>query len=88
MGPRPYIDVTAYGAKGDGQKNDTRAIQRAIDAACSKMSPAGVNSGGGVYFPPGSYPISQQQTPTPANIPDLKDSENVLRSLFLWRKHW
>lgn len=71
FGPRPYIDVTAYGAKGDGQTNDTRAIQRAIDAACSKMSPAGVNSGGGVYFPPGSYPISQQQTPTPANIPDL-----------------
>ena len=70
-GPRPYIDVTAYGAKGDGSTNDTSAIQRAINAACSTRPPAGVNSGGGVYFPPGNYVISQQQAPTAANVPDL-----------------
>jgi hypothetical protein len=70
-GPRPYIDVTAYGAKGDGSTNDTYAIQKAINAACSTRPPAGVNSGGGVYFPPGNYLISQQQAPTPPNVPDL-----------------
>ena len=71
FGPRPYIDVTAYGAKGDGLTNDTRAIQKAILAACSRTSPAGVNSGGGLYFPPGTYLISQQQAPTRTNVPDL-----------------
>jgi hypothetical protein len=71
LGPRPYIDVTAYGARGDGLTNDTRAIQKAIYAACSKELPAGVKSGGGIYFPPGNYPISQQQLPTPTNVPDL-----------------
>jgi hypothetical protein len=71
LGPRPYIDVTAFGAKGDGLTNDTHAIQSAINAACSTKSPAGVNSGGGVYFPPGNYLISQQQAPTPANVSDL-----------------
>src|SRR5271155_3820080 len=54
LGPRPYIDVTAYGARGDGLTNDTHPIQRAIYAACSKELPAGVKSGGGIYFPPGN----------------------------------
>jgi hypothetical protein len=71
LGPRPYIDVTAYGARGDSLTNDTQAIQSAINAACSTKSPPGVNSGGGVYFPPGNYIISQQQAPTPPNVPDL-----------------
>lgn len=71
LGPRPYIDVTAFGARGDGLTNDTHSIQSAINAACSTKSPAGVNSGGGVYFPPGNYLISQQQAPTPANVSDL-----------------
>ena len=71
LGPRPYIDVTAYGAKGDGLTNDTHPIQKAIDAACSKELPAGVKSGGGIYFPPGNYLISQQQAPAPTNVPDL-----------------
>ena len=71
IGPRPYIDVTAYGAKGDGFNNDTHSIQKAIEAACSKASPVGVASGGGIYFPPGNYRISQQQAPTPTNVPDL-----------------
>ena len=71
LGPRPYIDVTAYGARGDGLTNDTHPIQKAIYAACSKELPAGVKSGGGIYFPPGNYLISQQQSPTPTNVPDL-----------------
>ena len=83
FGPRPYLDVTAYGAKGDGLTNDTRAIQKAILAACSRMSPAGVNSGGGVYFPPGNYRISQQQTPTPTNVPILAFRRSALGCISL-----
>ncbi|MEU4679060.1 glycoside hydrolase family 28 protein [Micromonospora sp. NPDC023737] len=53
-GPRPgdphgpYLQVTAYGAKGDGATIDSPAINRAIEAA----SAAG---GGTVYFPAGTY---------------------------------
>ena len=67
-GPRPRIDVTAYGAKGDNVTDDTVAIQAAINAACQAW-PAG---GGGIFFPPGSYRVSQPQTPSTApvfNIP-------------------
>jgi len=42
------FSVKKFGAVGDGQSNDTRAIQETID--CSH------NSGGGiVYFPPGTF---------------------------------
>ncbi len=43
----PHFNVRHFGAKGDGQSKETRAIQSAIDAA-------GAN-GGTVYFPPGRY---------------------------------
>jgi polygalacturonase len=43
----PQFNVRQFGAKGDGQTKDTKAIQSAIDAA-------GV-AGGTVYFPPGKY---------------------------------
>ena len=47
---RPWIDVRLFGAKGDGENDDTVAIQNAIIAAD--------NSGGGVvFFPPGEYLI-------------------------------
>jgi polygalacturonase len=43
----PQFNVRQFGAQGDGQTKDTKAIQSAIDAA-------GV-TGGTVYFPPGKY---------------------------------
>ncbi|GIQ62158.1 hypothetical protein PACILC2_07260 [Paenibacillus cisolokensis] len=44
-------NVMDYGAKGDGVKDDTAAIQKAIDIA--KNSAAGT-----IYFPPGDYVIN------------------------------
>jgi len=46
-----WYDVTYYGATGDGSTDDTSAVQSAIDAAEA-------NSGGIVYFPPGSYAVT------------------------------
>jgi hypothetical protein len=44
-------DVKAYGAKGDGKKDDTKAIQAAVNTSD--------RAGGGViYLPPGSYKIT------------------------------
>jgi polygalacturonase len=41
-------DVKKYGAKGDGKNLDTKAIEKAIDAAAQA-------GGGTVYFPAGDY---------------------------------
>jgi hypothetical protein len=41
-------DVRAFGARGDGRTDDTRAIQDAIDAT----------EGGAVFLPPGRYLVS------------------------------
>ncbi len=45
--PGPRRDVRAFGAKGDGVNDDTRAIQAAIDSL--------PRSGGTVVLPPGIY---------------------------------
>lgn len=55
------IDVTLFGAKGDGVTDDTVAIQSAITAVSA-------NGGGTIYFPPGTYIISS---------PLLINSDNV-----------
>ena len=44
----PVYDVKKYGAKGDGKNLDTKAIDKAIDAAAAA-------GGGTVYFPAGDY---------------------------------
>lgn len=47
---RPWADVRAYGAAGDGVTDDTAAIQSAINAIAAL-------GGGIVYFPPGHYMV-------------------------------
>jgi len=42
-----YYDVKSFGAVGDGETLETKAIQKAVDA-CAKQ-------GGAVLFPPGTY---------------------------------
>ncbi|MEU5563528.1 rhamnogalacturonidase [Micromonospora musae] len=44
----PFLEVTAYGAKGNGTTIDSPAINRAIKAAAAA-------GGGTVYFPAGTY---------------------------------
>ncbi len=48
--PAELIDVRSYGAVGDGQHNDTLAIQKAIDAAHA-------SGGGVVMIPTGRYAV-------------------------------
>ena len=64
--PPGAVDVTAFGAKGDGQADDTRAIQQAADAAAARavafQPPGGAYLGSSppVYFPAGRYRITDE----------------------------
>jgi hypothetical protein len=60
LGPRPYVDVTAYGADPTATSDSTAAFQSAITAACTPQSE--------VFVPPGKYKISQPQS---SNAPIL-----------------
>ncbi|MBX0313353.1 glycoside hydrolase family 55 protein [Planococcus glaciei] len=51
--PDKTFNVRAFGAKGDGQTDDWRALQQAITFAYNK------SGGGTLFFPPGTYRISQ-----------------------------
>jgi len=53
------VNVLDYGAVGDGVANDTAAIQAAITAAAQSV---GGSTGAVVYFPTGTYLISQTIT--------------------------
>jgi hypothetical protein len=59
-GPSPWIDVKAYGAKGDGTTDDTVALQSAINAV--------EGNGGTVFFPPGSYYIKSSLSSNASNL--------------------
>jgi hypothetical protein len=56
-GPTPWIDVMAYGAKGDGTTDDTTSITNAIGAC-----PTTPNNGCTILFPLGTYKISSGLT--------------------------
>jgi len=51
--PRPgdFFNVRQFGAKGDGKTDDTKAIQKTIDAAAE--------TGGAVFLPPSEYACSE-----------------------------
>lgn len=53
LGPRPHVDVTAFGAKGNNTANDTLAIQSSINAACATSGIGGAIPA--ISFPPGVY---------------------------------
>jgi Pectate lyase superfamily protein len=46
-----FFNVRQFGAKGDGRTDDTRAIQKTIDAAAE--------TGGAVFLPPSEYACSE-----------------------------
>lgn len=60
-----YISVDLYGAKGDGETDDTSAIQAALDAAMT---------GGVVFFPIGTYRITEHLIIYSGQIIDLNGS--------------
>jgi hypothetical protein len=78
--PRSRIDVTEYGAKGDGVTNDTSAITNAINEACAAKI-GGVNVYPEVDFPPGQYVVSQPQTPSTAPVFEIPCSHLTLTGL-------
>jgi len=70
--PNGQFNVLSYGAAGDGQTDDTDAIQSAIDAAAAA-------GGGRVYFPRGKYRLSKTfRDPKGAN------AQLVLPSVFTY----
>jgi hypothetical protein len=78
--PRLSINVTAYGAKGDGVTDDTIAIQSAVTAACGDGI-GGTNVHPEVDFPPGLYIVSQPQTPSTLPIFKIPCSHLTFRGL-------
>lgn len=66
--PDKTFNVRAFGAKGDGQADDWRALQQAITFAYNK------SGGGTLFFPPGTYRISQ-----PLEVPAVEaESQKIV----------
>jgi len=80
VGPRPYIDVTAYGCKGDAATNDTACIQAAMSAACA-FTVGGQRVHPIVVFPPGYYIVSQPQNPSRAPVFEIPCSNLTIRGM-------
>ncbi len=60
LGPRPWVDVTAYGADPTGAMDSTSAIIAAINAACSSKR--------SINFPSGVYVLTQPQLPSKSPV--------------------
>ncbi|WP_372775960.1 glycosyl hydrolase family 28-related protein [Mangrovibacterium sp.] len=52
----PFLNIKSFGAKGDGQTDDTAALQKAMEAA--------TESEGTIYFPHGNYCIHPVKVPS------------------------
>lgn len=70
VSPFPTLNVTMFGAVGDGVTDDTAAIR----AACVKANEIG---GGAVYLPRGTYGITGQ-IEVPSNVAVIGDGWNSL----------
>jgi hypothetical protein len=79
-GPHPYIDVTAYGCKGDAATNDAACIRAAIRAACEftvgeqLVHPI-------VVFPAGHYVVTQPQKPSRSPVFEIPCSNLTIRGM-------
>jgi hypothetical protein len=67
-----WLSVSAFGAKGDGNTDDTRAIQKAINSAK-----------GILYFPPGAYVISNGLVVNSDNVVLMGSGKNTASILVL-----
>ena len=65
---RAHTSVTEYGATGDGVTDDTAAVQAALAAT----------PGGSVYFPPGSYRLTESLTVSAGTSISGADASSVL----------
>jgi hypothetical protein len=78
IGPRPRVDVTAFGAKGDNTTDDTAAIQAAITAACA----AGATGGGSLYLPTAgigaAYKVTQAQGGASSTTPTFTSCSGLM----------
>jgi hypothetical protein len=79
-GPRPHIDVTAFGCKGDGSTDDTACIQAAINAACANVI-NGVNVVPELDFPTGVYAVKQPQLPSTAPVFEIPCSRLTFKGV-------
>ncbi len=67
--PDRTFNVKAFGAKGNGQDDDWRALQQAIAFAYNKQG------GGTLFFPPGLYRISE-----PLEVPEVESDAQAIVS--------
>lgn len=67
--PDRTFNVKAFGAKGNGQADDWRALQQAIAFAYNKQG------GGTLFFPPGLYRISE-----PLEVPEVDSGAQAIVS--------
>jgi len=56
---KPWVDVRAYGAKGDGVTDDTAAIRSAVES----FDVYGSGKGGILFFPHGTYLVTPYESP-------------------------